>query len=107
MKHKLLKTLVVSLGLVSTAAVITNTEPSQTVEASKSNDIFWQGFETKKAKKYFKRWRKVVLTDECNFTQDVSDDFHQLPFDNDAYFDLPPLHSDISHILIFHLKLGA
>lgn len=74
MKHKLLKTLVVSLGLVSTAIVITNTEPSQIVEASKSDEIFWQGYEVKHPRKYFKNWRDVVLTDDVYFKLMQNDD---------------------------------
>ncbi len=71
MKHKLLKTLVVSLGLVCTATVITNTEQSQNVEASKSDDIFAYGYWTEHPNKYFKNWKTVVSTSKLYFTNSV------------------------------------
>ena len=74
MKHKLLKTLVVSLGLVSTTTVITNTESSQTVEASKSDDIFAYGYWTARPYKYFKHWKSVVLTKNCLFSTSSNDE---------------------------------
>lgn len=62
MKHKFLITLVTAMSLVTTAAVT-----NQDVQASKSNDIFMQGFWSKHPTRSFKKWRNVVLTSKTKF----------------------------------------
>lgn len=62
MKHKLLIGLIAVLGL-TTAINITN----QNVQASKSDDIYMQGFWSKHPTRNFKKWRNVVLTSKTKF----------------------------------------
>lgn len=88
MKHKILFGLITVIGLI-TASNTTN----QSAHAAKY-EINYQGFETKKAKQYFKKWRKVVLLDKCIFEQDVAADLPKLPLGDTDYSFLPPLQPD-------------
>lgn len=67
MNHKKLITLLagITIGVTGLTTVTTNT--SQTVQASKKDEIFMQGYETKHPYKYFKNWKEVVLSDKADF----------------------------------------
>lgn len=60
---KTLLTAIISASLFSTICVST----SQQVKASKSEDIYWQGFWNKHPTRSFKKWRNVVLTSKTKF----------------------------------------
>lgn len=63
MKHKLLISLIAAMSLATTATVT-----NKNVQASKSDDIFMYGYWIKHPYKYFKNWKKVVLTKKCLFS---------------------------------------
>lgn len=88
MKHKILCSLITIIGL-TTVSNATN----QNVYAAKY-EINYQGFENKKAKQYFKKWRKVILLDKCMFEQDVAANFPRLPLGDTDYSFLPSLQPD-------------
>lgn len=95
MKHKFLTSLIVTMSLTGAVTTFTNVSQPQIVKANKSSDIFWQGFKTKTAKKYFKKWRKVVLLDDCMFEQEAAVDFPKLPLgDTYDYLSLPSPRPD-------------
>ena len=100
MKHKFLTSALASIMLAGGFETTNFVNSVRPVCAAKY-EISDQGFENKKAKQYFKKWRNVVLKDKCEFEQDTASNFPVLPFGDTDYSDIPMESSDIS------LKAGS
>lgn len=74
MKHKFLIAAVTALSLATSVTTISNASFAQ---ASKSDDIFMQGFWSKHPIRSFKKWRNVVLTSKTKFMAIPSDNMPQ------------------------------
>lgn len=67
MKYKKIIALLAGITIGVTGFSTASANTSQTVQASKKDEIFMQGYETKHPYKYFKKWKKVVLIKKSEF----------------------------------------